>query len=649
VPATKKNHGSNAAQPEAARRPILVLAVLVCAAIYLPTLRYQFAWDDEQLITANPRLLVPNPLSLLGQNFMPLRHGSLATKVQYYRPLTVFTFWLDRHVWGANPFGHHLTNVLLNALAVALLAVLLSLLSGRSRLWPVLAGLAVFSLHPAHVESVAFISGRTDVLATVFILTCLLCLVRYGGSGRWFWLAAATAASAAALLSKEVSVLLPLVGFAMLYSGGLGTRPKGEVERLKGSRGLNWVMSRGGRRALTAAFVLAATAVAYLVLRSLVLGGAALRWPWDTIPIARAQLGYVPRPVAERLLLFLNALGRYGQLVVFPFTHRLVYPDRAGFAAFGWPTLAGGFALVLLGWLGWRFRRTASGFGAAWFLAFIIPASNLFSIGATFLAERLLYLPLAGAAIMVLGGLKGEVERFKGSRGLNWVMSRGRPGAWRNAFAVVLFLYAVLMAAGSIRRMPVWRDPVTLFSTMVRESPNSADAHLNLGAALLKQNRDTLQAETEFRRTLAIRPDHPVAHNDLGDILRKRGEIDAARQEFLAAISLDSGYAEARGNLGIVLFQSGLFDSAFGQFRLARSLDPTLAPVYVNIGNCFVERNEPDSAKRSFWTAIRLQPDLSAAYVNLSRLYARSGIPDSAELVNRMLAARSGAWPRAVR
>ena len=565
---------------------VILFAALVCAAMYLPTLRYQFVWDDEQLVVANQRLDVANSLSLFGQSFMPQSHGSAATRVQYYRPLTVLTFWLDRHIWGQNPFGYHLTNVLLNALALVLLGLLLVRLAGRTQIWPVLLGVAVFGLHPARVESVAFVSGRTDLLATVFVLACLLSLWRYVRSGRWPWLGAATVAAAAAMLAKETAVLLPLLVVAMLFWPGFGSRARNRL-----------------------AVVLPSAAVlSCLVLRSLVLGSASL-------PAGSASAG-------QRVLLFLNALGRYCQLEVFPFTHRLLYPDRAAFAAFNWPTVVGFLMLVSLPWLAWRFRGRAPGFGVAWFLLFILPASNLFTIGDTFLAERLLCLPLAGVAIIALA------------------VARIRLGSVRNLVLLLLFAYVGLTGADAFRRMPVWRDPVMLFRTMSRESPGSADAHLNLGAALLRQENDAGGAEAEFRAALMLQPGHAVAHNDLGDILRKRGQLDSAGQEYRAAIRQDPGYAEAHGNLGIVLLRTGQPDSAFDQLRLARALNPDLAPVYVNLGNCFVARGQPDSALSAFWTAIRLQPDRPEAYINLSRLYTVLGKPDSAELVSRMLSQR---------
>ncbi len=577
---------------------MLVAVALVCGAVYLPTLRYGFVWDDEQLVTVNPRLTTANPLDFFGQDFMPALHG--ASPVRYYRPLAVLSLWLDRQAWGANPLGFHLTNVLLNALVLALLGLVaaasLKLQSSspdpgtrnpepQTALLPVLLGVMLFGLHPAHVESVAFISGRTDLLAAAFALVALLFLLRYRAGGRWPWLAGSTAAYLLALLSKESVLLLPLLA---LVAPGPTAR----------------------RRTWLPAAVLGLVAVAFAAVRTLVVGSPLL-------------------PAADPgrwLMLVLNAVGRYAQLSVFPFTHRLVYADPDVFASFGWPTVAGAVALAGLLFVAVRLRRTVVGFGAAWFLLFLLPAANLFPTGVSFLSERFLYLPLAGLVL--------------GISGLWFLISE----LWsvRAPLLGVLVFISIAFAAAALRRMPVWRDQGTLFRTMVREAPESAEAHNNLGGFLFKTEKDYAAAEAEFRRTLELKPGLVTARNNLGDALRKRGALAAAETEYRAAVALDSGYAEAQGNLGIVLALTGRPDDAFDRFVRARALNPGLAPAHINIGTAFMQRGQPDSALASFWTAVRLEPERPESYLNLGRLYSALGKPDSAELMDRVFRQHSG-------
>jgi len=606
----------------------LVRVPFICllAAVYLPTLRYGFVWDDEQLVTANPRLVTGKPLEFFGQDFMPALHG--ASPVRYYRPLSVLSLWLDRQVWGLNPFGFHLTNVLLNAVVLALLGLALStsfkpqaasLQSEIQNPEPkiasglVLLGVALFGLHPAHVESVAFVSGRTDVLAAIFVLLSILALLRFRTTGRWYWLGCSSAAFLAALASKESVVLLPVLflGAWDTMSRRLGTRNK-SMSRVAG-----YVPRPVPQRRTGASFAgLAATAGAFVAVRTLVIGS----------PLLPAQ---EPGPW---LMLVLNAVGRYVQLTIFPFAHRLVYADQSAFAAFGWPTVVGALALAGLVFLAMRFRHGLVGFGAAWFLVFLLPAANLFLTGASFLSERFLYLPLAGVVFGV-SGFWFLVSDFRSIRILRLC-----------ALGVLGVIFAAF-AAGTLLRMPVWQNQGTLFRTMVREAPESAEAHNNLGGYSFKTEKNYPAAEAEFRRALELRPGLVTAHNNLGDALRKRGEVAGAEEEYRAAIALDPDYAEAQGNLGIVMALTGRPDSAFDRFVRARALNPNLAPAHINIGTAFMQRGELDSALVSFWTAVRLEPSRPESYLNLSRLYSSLGKPDSAALMDRRFRQFSGRRP----
>jgi pimeloyl-ACP methyl ester carboxylesterase len=155
---------------------VLLVAGLASLA-YLPTLKYGFVWDDRALIVDNQDLDAPSPARFFGQSFTHWWAKKGLVPDAYYRPLVMTSFWLDHKAWGTNPYGFHLTNVLLNTIASVLVAALLVELLGRS--WPAFVAGLVFALHPAHVESVAFVSGRTDVMMAVFVLLAFLALGRY--------------------------------------------------------------------------------------------------------------------------------------------------------------------------------------------------------------------------------------------------------------------------------------------------------------------------------------------------------------------------------------------------------------------------------------------------------------------------------------
>lgn len=559
---------------------LLALAVLAGTALYLPSLDYGFVWDDRQLITANPAIETDTPLALFGRGFMLAGHGSQSRRVQYYRPLAALSFWLDHRARGMNPRGFHLTNVLLNGLVLVLLALLLLELlrrDGRYRRWPVLLGVLAFGVHPAHVESVAFISGRTDLLAAVFVLIAALLILRLRRTGSFLFAVLGAASFALALLAKEVAILFPAVAALLL----------------------GWTRAER-RRSLMALGLLILTAASYLVLRFAVLGPA--------LPPAAGGAGH-------RLTLVLNSLGRYAGLLVFPFRHRLLWPDAAEFARPGWPTAAGAALLVGLVWLAVRYRRGPAGTGAAWTLLFLLPAANLFPIGSSLLAERLLYLPSAGAILLALAAGLG-LRDIRARRALAWLLTG----------------YCLVLGFAAWNRMPAWRDEMALFRVAVTEAPESADAHLNLGAELLRAG-DAAGAERELRRAVELRPGEPIARNNLGDLLRRTGRLEEAADQLRTAVRLDAGYAEAWGNLGIVHSLAGRNDSAYLSLARARELNPDLAAAHINLGNVFVALGKPDSAIASLWAAARLRPDRPEPWVNLERLYRALGKNDSADLV----------------
>jgi hypothetical protein len=376
-------------------------------------------------------------------------------------------------------------NVLWNAAAGMLVTLLLVELLGG--FWPALLGGLAFALHPMHVESVAFVSDRTDLMMTAFLLLAFLALLRYRARPSPRWIAAAALCFGLSLLCKEAAILFPVLAFLVLCgflqgdtpprtAGShpsldsrrivvFGVRkpkpgeqdtphPNPQEKRMKAKgEGMNGERKKRSRsflpqgRARRADWLLLALLVAvaalYLVVRSLVLGGASAGWGDVTI--------------VQRALLVVNAFGRYVFLSLVPFWHRLTYPDLARFSSIGWPTIVGAIALVGLVWLAWRFRSSPRGLGAAWFVLFILPASDFFPPGPSYLSERLLYLPTVGMVLMAVAFLV-----------------RIRRASLRRPVAVAVIMFAVAMGINTLARLPVWRDEVALHTTMVKENPDAA-------------------------------------------------------------------------------------------------------------------------------------------------------------------------------
>jgi len=542
--------------------------------LYLPTVRYGFVWDDTTLILQNRDLDVANPLVLFGRSFAVLQPSGDWQRNQYYRPLVTLSLWADKQVWGTSPAGFHLTNVLLNA-AVTLLVGLL-LVRMLPSFWPAFLGSLAFLLHPAHVEAVAFVSGRTDVLMAFFVVSALLGLVRYRSGASAWWSALVVAAYAAALLCKETALLLPLV--AWLY---LAASPRCSRSRI-----------------LSLLLALAGVALLYLAARLVVLAGYVPHW-------AGVDLG-------QRVLLVVNSIGRYAFLSVVPFFHRLVYTGPEQFARPGWPTLVGLGASAGMAVLAIRQRRAVAGFGALCFLAFILPVCDWFPPGVSYLAERLLYLPVLGVVLVVLDGSR-----------------RLRTKGLRRTAVVLAGLYCIAMGWDTLRRMPVWQSQRKLFETMVAEAPDSPSAHDNLGA-LRRDSGDIEGAIREHRRAVELDPSHATAHSNLGNALLEAGRLDEARAEYERSVELAPDFALGHNNLGVVLQLLRDSAKAESEFHRAKELQRSLALARNNLGEIYLSRGQLDSAAAEFRAAQASQPDYALAYLNLGFVMERRDMVDSA-------------------
>jgi Flp pilus assembly protein TadD len=610
--------------------------VALAGLVYLPTLESSFVWDDTALIVENKDLDAGLPVRFLGQSFTHWWASQGLVPHAYYRPLPMISFWLDHKVWGLKPAGFHLTNILLNIVAGLLVVILLKeLAQGKDSLFPALLGGLAFMLHPMHVESVAFVSGRTDLMMTIFVLLAFLVLLRFRSRMTAVRVSKLTfalvpIAFAAGLLSKEAAILFPAIAAAVLAA-----RRQGQ-ERKRGHDAESCPLFPVSPFLMLV--LLTAIAVAYLVVRSVVLQGVSVAWAGVT-------------PV-QRLLIVLNAFGRYVFLSLVPFPHRLAYPDMAVFAAPGWPTAIAVLALLGLGWLAAKYRRGPLGgelahLGALWFLLFLLPACNFFPPGPSLLSERLLYLPSAGVVLMSVAAVLA-IKSFK----------------VRRALAILALIYIIPLAWSAVRWMPVWKSNRTLQATMAQENPrnaairanlasmmkdagerssaiaeykaaiaaksDSADLRLLLGK-LLKESGDIGGAERELRRAAALKPDLAEAHHVLGGILLVRNDVAGAITEYRQSVKIAPDQALAHNNLGVALQQAGDVKAAEAEYRAALRLDPKLALAHVNLGETWMNAGRLDSAMVEFRQAIASQPDQALAHYDLGLVLQRLGRHDEAE------------------
>jgi Flp pilus assembly protein TadD len=436
-----------------------------------------------------------------------------------------------------------------------------------------LSGL-LFALHPMHAESVAYVSGRTDLLAAAFLLGAFLFLLR-GRAGRprqALWLGLGAACYLLAVFAKETALMwLPFA--ALWLAAGSRLPPR--------------------RTRLTLLAVLSVLTVCYLTLRSFV-----LRAPVHLTP------GVEP---LQFPVLMLNTLGLNLRLLLVPLLHQPYYPMTSDLLRLSPYTVV---ALVFLATIPllWRRLRPAA-LGTAWLLLFLGPVLNLLFLSGPAAAERFLYLPSVGL-ILTFAAL---ADRF-------------RPRDMTAGFiaTATCLVVALLLGAGTLSAIGTWRSDLTLARAMVRATPDFAMAHNSLGVAYKNRGEYGL-ARQAFETALRLKPDYAEPHNNLGSLHEAEKDLTAAIAGYRRATELDSSYLVARNNLGAALGASGQPDSALAWFRSVLRISPTNAEAHNNLGVTFYSQGRIDSAEARFRQALALNPGYVRAMVNLSRLLLRTG------------------------
>ncbi|HUG40884.1 MAG TPA: hypothetical protein VMM12_10380, partial [Longimicrobiales bacterium] len=443
--------------------PILLAGVCILAAlVFLNSVPNGFALDDVFIIQDNPQVhgFQKLPQAVTG-SYWPTGPAELGM----YRPLTLATFAVDWEIWGGRPFGFHLANVLLHAAVTGL--VLLLLLALGVAPTTAAAGAAVFAVHPVHVEAVANIVGRAELLATLFFLAACLLYARMRAG--WPKAAAVGALYLLSLLSKEIGITLPGALVLLHLARGAGIRRALSAARTE------W------RVYLALALAFAGSFVLRWVNIGAVLGGGEAPWFWGEGASASTRVWTAIRVFPEYLRLMVAPVD-----LVPDYGPGVIWPERSWsgpLVLLGAATAVIGVAIVVRAWQ--RARLVA--LGIVWFAGTVLPVSGLLFATGVLLAERTLYLPSVGLALVVSG--------------LGSLLALRRPAQLRLA-ALIL---AALLVAGSVRtwtQNPVWRDTDAVADHLIATHPTSYRALWAVAARLEKEGR---AEEAVQRLALALR------------------------------------------------------------------------------------------------------------------------------------------------
>jgi len=558
-----------------ARRVAALVVALVAVAAFAASLGYDFVWDDTLLIQQSVSLHRWGELpGLLVSQFW----AEVGEASHYYRPLITLSFFLDMKVWGQQPFGFHLTNVLAHAAVVLAVLALARRVTG-GEVAAVIAALT-FALQPLHTESVSFVSGRTDVLAALFFLLALLAYDR-GRDRRWGFTACSLGAYLLALLSKEVAITLPAVLALWDWRVRDDLRDRPAV----------W---RAAARYAPYGGVLAF----YLGLRWLALRDAtgAAAGPWA--------------PPITRLLTTLQTVAAYAWITIVPYpanAYRVIVPVTAPPDLHWWLAVAGlAAAIAGTAWALWR--APVVGFGALWFWITLAPSAgaNLLPLPTVLMAERFLYLPTVGYCLI-----------------LGWTASRllgpvtfGRAAQLRPAptlgLAVLLLAYFSL----TLWRNEDWRDEDRLYSRMAEASPTTAVPLVNLAFVELPRG-EIGPANEHLREAVRLAPDNPRAQAGLGLTETLLGHLDTGLQHGLRARDLAPDNADVLASLGALFLARGEPARAVPELSASLRVKPNQVHAALNLALALAWLDRPEAADAQLERALVLvrvmSPDLPLA------------------------------------
>jgi tetratricopeptide (TPR) repeat protein len=586
---------------------LFALAVAALAVIvFLPALGNDFVdWDDEINLTANPHYR--------GLGWTQLRWMATSSHVLgHWIPLTWLSFGIDYVLWGMNPVGYHLTNMLLHAANAALFTLLSFRLlrlampgvgETHARLGAAVGAL-FWALHPLRVESVAWATERRDVLAGLFFLLSVLAYLRMVAAPaerRRRWLGASLAAFAAALLSKPIVMTLPLVLLVLdVYPlRRLGTRPS------------QWLAAPARRVWLEK--------IPYVALAAL--GGAiSLAITASLIPMVSVGV----YPLTARLAMLANSLVFYVGKTLLPVGLVPVHeaPLHMSLAA-SWFLGAAVLAVAITAALV-ALRRRFPGALAAWtiYVIMLLPVSNLIiNIDPQIVADRYSYLSCLGWAV-----LAGAAVAALGEAAARSTIRRGISTAVAGAVAVWLVAFAAL----TWQQTQVWRDSTTLWTHAVTASPECALCENRLGAILFNQ-RQHGPAVMHLQRAVALRPDRRQHHAELGIALLWSNRPADAIPSLRLALERAPADLGLRSSLGLAYLWAGRAPEAEIEFRNVVARRPDHPDGLAGLGMTLVALERPAESIEPLERAVALRPRAPLARYGLARAYLALGRRDAAE------------------
>ena len=561
-------------------RLIAMVLMLVTLAVYLPVRSNAFVYDDYDYIVNNH--MVQNGLTWAGiwWAFTTWHSGN-------WHPLTWISHMLDCQLFGLNAGPQHVVNVLFHSANAALLLMLLFRLTGH--LWPSALVAALFAWHPLHVESVAWIAERKDVLSMFFGLLTLLFYVGYAQKRSRVEGRESSATTVSLALDPRPSTLdysLALLFFAL----GLMSKPMLvtlpfvmlllDLWPLQRFSALNFQLPVFSRLLLE-------------------------KWPFFLLLTAscittflaqrhgQAIASFEQVPLNQRLENASVAYGLYLLKMIWPANLAVLYPlpeKVSGLALAASMAVLAGISIAV--WLG-RKGSPCLLIGWLWFLGTLVPVIGLVQVGSQAMADRYTYFPLIGVFIAVVFGARQLANHLR------------FPKAISLGLAVMVLGACVIITEN---QLTCWRNNKSLFVHALDTTRNNYIAHLWVGMAFQDEG-DSSQALAEYRESARLDPNYLFTHFTLGDLLEKVGRPEEALAEYRRALRINPKEPAVHDRVGVILVELRHYDEAGGEFRDAAQLDPSSPWPHFYLAKALAMQGRDGPAVAEFHEALRIEPD----------------------------------------
>jgi Flp pilus assembly protein TadD len=557
---------------------VSVALIAVNIAVYAPVVHHEFVtWDDPQYLLGNPH--VSGGLTGSG-----VRWAWTSGYASNWHPLTWWSHMLDVQMYGMSAGPHHVTSLLLHIVNTLLLFGLLHAMTGR--LGPSAFVAALFAAHPLHVESVAWVSERKDVLSTLFWMLTVWAYLRYLRRPRLGRYALMAAVFVLGLMAKPMLVTLP---FVLLL---LDVWPLGRVTLAWSTPQRSRVVELVREKLPLIALAAASSIITFVVQRQ---GGA----------VAASEALPLGDRVANALVSYMRYIGRMlwpaRLAAVYPFSRPLpewwVVGSLLGFLAMSIAAIRAGrrYPYVAVGWL--------------WYVGTLVPVIGIIQVGSQAMADRYTYVPLVGLFIVVAWGAVDLCAR--------WPYRR-------QVLAVAAGLAIVVCSVQARVQVEYWRNSLALWGHTVDVTRDNFIAQNGLGDALASQGRVD-EAIAHLSEAVRINPDFPPAQNNLGVELKRQRHLGEAIDHYSQALRTKPDFAEAHNNLANALDEEGRTSEAITHYTEALRIRPDYAEAHNGLGVALAKEARLGEAVDHFSAAMRIKPDSVDAYNNLGIALAMQG------------------------